>query len=775
MNIKRFLNIVFSAAFVMGVGMGIASCSDDDKSDDNSGSGEKTETELEQEVLGWTLITQLTDEGKAPEGWENKTFEPTIGSPVEGDPYTRVVATNTMESAAARFAELADNPPGFSEATSVYDFSIEGIGKLSYQRGSENGQFLAQVTVDLKQVPHLKKILYQTPEQSGNNSSFAGTAYYRFGDVVADNQGYYWICVRPAFGKEGKQDSHWLCLSRTLPDENLEAYKTSTGKQNYLPTGLGSSTKHMQNGAEMFFAMLHPDDWYNNLSGSTKPAMFGDFSTKNYQYHNIYFWQRVCKAWQDQDLFNRVLGVSKQQLDGGLTNGLHYLYSGYSWWWKTSWWCTLYEATYKNGTGKKSNMHDAATSKPKKDMHDIIVDAKSGDKVGTVNGKFFDNDNAVRWYVRCKTGAQLSTNGSYNEKTKISGCRDIYVYNNLYNIDLNNDPEVTEKEKAWTTRGFYVMGDVVKDNDGNRWICIQECPNNAVAYPDAKHAYFVSFDQKALGKNLSAQYSNLPSRDLSMQLFFCMDVLYHNRTANNSMTPSRRACENMKTYAEVDLSEIIAFRDTVHTYKNGSGGKIPVSFISTLYYDTDGTLCVLRMIGDYTASQPGNGGRDWSWRFYTSYTQNLSTEPKRMELRDLADITDVMNYSSDRWVTLPWEDPLTQELTPSPGYLRTTQDIDLYRFVYKAGRSWKGGTFPMNMYREPIVVFAVKRLVDTGVEVRTFEDGTPFRRVHLVSDDDPIQYDETHPTRYFMDVYTTYQHQMFLNDKSYVWRMDNAK
>ena len=774
MKINKYFNAVLSAVFVMGLGMGVASCSDDDKSDDSGGSGEKTESELEQEALGWTLITQLTDERKAPEGWENMTFEPTIGSPLEGDPYTRVVATNTMESAATRFAELADNPPGFSEATSVYDFSIEGIGKLSYQRGSENGQYLAQVTVDLKQVPHLKKILYQTPEQSGNNGSFAGTAYYRFGDVVMDGEGYYWICVRPAFGKEGKQDSHWLCLSRTLPEKNLEPYKTSTGNQNYLPTGLGSSTKHMQNGAEMFYAMLHPDDWHNNLSGSTKPAMFDDFSTKNYQYHNIYFWQRVCKAWQDQDLFNRVLGVSKAQLDGGLSNGLHFLYSGYSWWWKTSWWCTLYEATYKNGTGKKSNMHDAATSKPKKDMHGITVDAKSGDKVGTVNGKFFDNDNAVRWYVRCKTGAQLSTNGNISEKTKLSGCTDIYVYNTLHNVDLNSDPEVTEKDKAYTTRGFYVMGDVVKDNDGNRWICIQECPNNTT-YPDAKHAYFVSFDQKALGNNLSTKYTNLPSRDLSMQLLFSMDVIYHNRVSTAAMNPSRKACENMNTYAGVDMSEIMAFRDTVHTFKNGSGGTIPVSFISTLYYDTDGTLCVLRMIGDYTASQPENGGRDWCWRFYDSYTHNMSTEPKRMELRDLADFTEIQNYSTDRWVTLPWRNPLEQEQTPSPGYLRTTQDIDLYRFVYKAGRSWKEGTSPMNMYREPIVVFAVKRLVDTGVEVSAFDDGTPFQRVHLVSDDDPVLYDETYPTSNFMDIYTRYQHQMFLNDKPYVWSMNNLK
>jgi hypothetical protein len=91
-------------------------------------------------------------------------------------------------------------------------------------------------------------------------------------------------------------------------------------------------------------------------------------------------------------------------------------------------------------------MHDAATSKPKKDMHDIIVDAKAGDKVGTVNGKFFDNDNAVRWYVRYKTGAQLSSNGNYHEKTKISGCTDVYVYNLLHNVDVNSDPEVTTKD-----------------------------------------------------------------------------------------------------------------------------------------------------------------------------------------------------------------------------------------------------------------------------------------------------------------------------------------
>ena len=124
-------------------------------------------------------------------------------------------------------------------------------------------------------------------------------------------------------------------------------------------------------------------------------------------------------------------------------------------------------------------MHDAATSKPKKDMHDIIVDAKTGDKVGTVNGKFFDNDNAVRWYVRCKTGAQLSSNGNYNEKTAISGVQEVYVYNKLYGVDLNTDPEVTTKDmtmgdgETYYGDSYYRIGDVVKDEDGALWFCVQ--------------------------------------------------------------------------------------------------------------------------------------------------------------------------------------------------------------------------------------------------------------------------------------------------------------
>ena len=334
---NKATNWMLTALLAMGLSMGFIACSDDD--DNNNGGVPTNEAEYQESQLGWDIITQLTSERTAPEGWQSMTFEPTIGKASEADPYTRIVATNDVAAASERFGGLVGLPDLISETTTSFTYNQEGMGKLTYQMGSVGGQYVAQVDVDLKQVPHLKKILYQTPEQIGNNGYFAGTAYYRFGDVVQDKDDYYWICVRPAFGPEGKEDSHWMCFSHKLPEANIKPYKTSTGNQNYLPTGLGKSTEHMQNAAEMLYAILHPDDWQNTLSNQTKPKMFNDFSPQNVQYHNMYFWKKVCLAWEEEDLFNLVLGIPKETLDND--KEWHMLYSGYSWWCTTSWECTL--------------------------------------------------------------------------------------------------------------------------------------------------------------------------------------------------------------------------------------------------------------------------------------------------------------------------------------------------------------------------------------------------------------------------------------------------
>ena len=103
---KKFFYSMMTVALMVGLSLSGIACSDSNKDENGSGgnNGDEPQIENEQEELGWHLVAQLTDEGSAPAGWMDKTFEPTIGMAVEGDPYTRVVSTNDVDAAAARFA-----------------------------------------------------------------------------------------------------------------------------------------------------------------------------------------------------------------------------------------------------------------------------------------------------------------------------------------------------------------------------------------------------------------------------------------------------------------------------------------------------------------------------------------------------------------------------------------------------------------------------------------------------------------------------------------------
>ena len=712
-------NWMLTALLAMGLSMGFIACSDDD--DDNSNGGVPTnEAEYKEAGLGWDIITQLTAERTAPEGWQNMTFEPTIGKASETDPYTRIVSTNDVAAAAERFGGLVGLPDLISETTTSFTYNQEGMGKLTYQMGSVGGQYLAQVDVNLKQVPHLKKILYQTPEQMGNNSSFAGTAWYRFGDVVQDKSGYYWICVRPAFGPEGKEDSHWMCLSQNLPDENIKAYKTSTGVQNYLPTGLGKSTEHMQNAAEMFYAMLHPNDWFQAAMGGTgtsKPKMFNDFNTNNIQYHNTNFWERVCKAWEEQGLFEKVLGISKTTLDDN--KEWHMLYSGYSWWFTTSWNCSLYEATFKNGKDKKANMHDATYASPTKDMHNIILDAKSGDKVGTVSGDFFGNDNKLRWYARYKKGSELG-GGAYNVKNFISGCKDVYVFNRYYYQDtpnhffnLNDPPEVTPKDPIY---GYIMPGTILRDEEGSRWFCYYTWSDLLEqGNVEKKTAKFISFDNIKIGveqiphgeSSILGQFvindDLIPEREVPLMAWF-----FYGFAIANKQEYYDNIRKEFKEMMDINVNDFYAARDTTAKFawgdSKGSNYATNYAYNPTggrergtqpyMRYGNDGTHVGSNRVGD-----KDNYWRHWFFKRY--HTKNGKT----------LDLVDLFNRTCK--ITLPvMPDQWSNGIRRGTNYRdRAFEESDLYNgtfdvnnFLYDLeSAQWPSET-EENGYKRPVYV-----------------------------------------------------------------------
>ena len=169
--------------------------------------------------------------------------------------------------------------------------------------------------------------------------------------------------------------------------------------------------------------------------------------------------------------------------------------------------------------------------------------------------------------------------------------------------------------------------------------------------------------------------------------------------------------------------------------------------------------------------------RVWSWRFYDSYTRNLYSSPKKMLLSDLSKSSVISEYNQDRWVRQPWITFSPQKkLTPSSGYLTDVQNVEnLSNYLYKSGRSWLKNQIPTNMYREPITIFAVKRVADTGVANNTFEDGTRFVRVNLMSQVDEDMFGKDYKTDAPLQIYREQANNMYLNDEAYRWDMNNKK
>lgn len=206
--------------------------------------------------------------------------------------------------------------------------------------------------------------------------------------------------------------------------------------------------------------------------------------------------------------------------------------------------------------------------------------------------------------------------------------------------------------------------------------------------------------------------------------------------------------------------------------------------MSTVYKDTDGKLCVLRLVADYTAEQTAAGQagkRDFSWHFYDAYTKGLKT---RMLLSDLADQSKVDTYSAyDEWIYLPWAELDVSKVFPpmvtaTTGPRTDTEDLtDLMRLIYESGRKYTDaeGTVPFDMYRDPLVPFAVKRVKDTRQPLSAFDDGTTFYHWGRIYNLNHNFFAEDY--RFESSLYLTYeiqQNQEWLNDKLYHWGMTNA-
>ena len=753
---NKKLNYWLMAALVCGLSMSVASCKDDDKNEspDNGQSEEQADKDLADAVTFWGVVGQLSDT-PMPDNWKNATYEPSIGVPDGTNSAIRIVSCTDEESAAARAADLLG--ADITTETADYTYQNDIVGTLTYRK--TGGASLATVDVSIKQMPGLSQIIYKTPEQMGQNASFSGTAYYRFGDVVtktnSSGKTEYGVCIRPSFNPAGKGESHWISVSK-LPNENIlpkeNKYLKDGSKVTFnLPKNLVSSQEYMVDLAELLYAMTDARQWAYNLikdDGYKKLKYLWDFDfKKRFEYH-------------DHTYFNDV---------------------------------TL-EVTRYDGMNLKTKHDFKATSRWESKAFDI--NTLIGDK-GYIDDPGVVGAGDRYWVVRYASGATLAKGneaGGYDVHKRMPNCTDEFLYNQVVEGSdmtvqtLKDTPPSNSLDGIFDEHGYYLCGDVLLDKNGCRWICVQGIPHVAsdvelTKYKDYMYAYFVSFDRDAVGDQLK----NVPKKQLAMQMLFVMEVGFHDALLHWNKEENARtyAMENIKNYAGVAMEEIIAVRDTLHKFTADTKAHyIQNNYMSTVYKDTDGKLCVLRLVADYTAEQTAAGQagkRDFSWHFYDAYTKGLKT---RMLLSDLADQSKVDTYSAyDEWIYLPWA-----ELDVSKGFLpmvtattgpRTdTEDLtDLMRLIYESGRKYTDaeGTVPFDMYRDPLVPFAVKRVKDTRQPLSAFDDGTTFYHWGRIYNLNHNFFAEDY--RFESSLYLTYeiqQNQEWLNDKLYHWGMTNA-
>ena len=657
---KKLINFWLLAALMCGLGLSVTSCKDDD--DDNKSEEQQQQEQEERASKFWSVVGQLVSSDDYAADYEDKTFEPVYGIADATNETTRIVETNDMQTAARRFSDLVG--ASIDENTPSYTYSDPEVGTLTYTRGGTADDW-ATVDVSIKQVPRLRKIIYREGGE-GTNASFAGKAWYRFGDVVTrtlDNgKVEYWICVRPAFGPEKKGDSHWVCLNY-LPPKNFFNYSYDS-KSWTVPTGIGTDKENMQNLAEMLYAITRPEQWYNNANtyhtdgkvwGFSGLPIFADFKKANVMYHNQYFWQNVADGWTKHGVADKAMNVQLGDLADRIEQeGIHLLYEGYQWWTKTSWNCKLWQASYTNGTkNDEKNLHHAEYKDITKRMQDIKFDCT---KMGSSTDnyiQFFDNDGKYRWVVRHATGKELNGGSQPAPTSQLQGpgVKDFYRYYEDYKAewytrDVNGGtgPEITASSNNVNNApddltGVFQIGDVLQCvEDGTKWFCMLGKPENTTIPFKDKEATFVSFDipesgsVKAQGLPSEAELPEYAFRFLEFlfQISDCKTARYHLDLYSNGNLGS--PLEHIKRYAGIDIHDLYVYADSVWIFKDNKKKDVASesgNVITNMAYD-DGSAdhqAVARLITDYTQCGSGrtycNGttadGKSYKfedWHFY---------------------------------------------------------------------------------------------------------------------------------------------------------------
>ena len=520
------------ATLVCGLSMTVTACSDDD--DDNNGQEQRSDIDPldnDEAHTAWRWLCALTNADGLDANWKSKTWEPTVGEPSENNEYTRIVVVETLDEAKVNFASIADKEP--SELAGKVTVSGGAAGTMTWEPSAAGAENLAVVTVNSRIMPHLQKLVYCTADQVGSNgvifgNNMKGTPYYRFGDVIRDADGYYWVCVRPCFAandedkdlyKDTKGDSHWINIfnadesgdKKPIPATYVKKDWNNLKKYDYqtilLPTGLPYDREHIFNLTQLIWALLDPAKYQTICANNTQSAL-GGFP---YKYNGEKFLKAVSAYWDEKDedgitIWERLFNLTHEQMQG--LKQMDFMYKGYSWKWGNSGNIWSYESEGRNGDGYKA----AYSGKESNDEEEVNF-VESGFDINHFAGapnsqslpyaqfnSYGTNITHGIWVVRYMRGDKLMTGGKFSYYNKITSSKgnvkDVYRYNEKRGIDAGeNIPAQTEDDITGPAKVTTVEPSFLIGSDGNFYYDAKDIQKNA---PGVKPVAIVVSTQKAV-------------------------------------------------------------------------------------------------------------------------------------------------------------------------------------------------------------------------------------------------------------------------------------
>ena len=399
--------------------MVFTSCDDDD---DDVKTPDTEQTDPKMSEKGSAMLTMLgavAHVRELPDNWEGDyTVEPTIGVVTDAsNPYVRSLAVANAEEALAVYNNITGQQLG--SGTTSNTWQQDGIGTITYQANSST-DVTATITFNVKQVPHLQKLLLVPAAAIGDNGTFTGEPYYYIGDVVRDKDDCYWICARPAYSPAKKEDSHWFSFQ--LVEKN---YKVFTANKNRLettvPTGLGEETEKLKYLMQVL-SIAANKGLYPEMVVKGGPMEDG-FANLGTNYADSKFVDVLANGW-DNVFQSGKTGLNKADFSNPQSN-IYVFYNGYS--------SPAFSSTMKlyymyfSGLGhsiaNKAKLEWDMDDKVKFNIRNYVKNHTKGDnQVGP--------DKA--YVVRYKDGADLQGTFRQPDPTQpIKGVTDIYLYRNL--------------------------------------------------------------------------------------------------------------------------------------------------------------------------------------------------------------------------------------------------------------------------------------------------------------------------------------------------------